>query len=72
MKLNNLYLIKVWKGTDIDKLGCSYYQDRGLPHMGRNGYTFRCGLCINACPVGSNIPKRESISKGVRPVKIVP
>ncbi len=62
----------VWKGTDIDKPGCSYYQDRGLPHMGRNGYTFRCGLCINACPVGSDIPKRESISKGVRPAKIVP
>ncbi len=62
----------VWKGTDIDKLGCSYYQDRGLSHMGRNGYTFRCGLCINACPVGSDISNRESISKGVRPVKIVP
>ncbi|UCG07725.1 MAG: epoxyqueuosine reductase [Desulfobacterales bacterium] len=62
----------VWKGSDIDKPGCSYYQDRGLPHMGRNGYTFRCGLCINACPVGSDIPKRESIAKGVRPVKIVP
>ena len=62
----------VWKGTAIDKLGCSYYQDRGLPHMGRNGYSFRCGLCINACPVGSDIPKRESISKGVRPAKIVP
>jgi len=62
----------VRKGTDIDKPGCSYYQDRGLPHMGRNGYTFRCGLCINACPVGSDIPARESISRGIRPAKIVP
>ncbi len=62
----------VWKGVNIDKAGCSYYQDRGLPHMGRNGYTFRCGLCINACPVGSEIPKRETIAQGVRPVKIVP
>lgn len=62
----------VWKGTTIDKAGCSYYQDRGLPHMGRNGYTFRCGLCINACPVGSEIPKRETIAQGIRPVKIVP
>jgi ferredoxin len=62
----------VWKGTDIDKPGCSYYQDRGLPHMGRNGYTFRCGLCIAACPVGSDLPNRESLAKGIRPVKIVP
>lgn len=62
----------VWKGTDIDKPGCSYYQDRGLPHMGRNGYSFRCGLCINACPVGSEIPERESIARGMRPIKIVP
>jgi epoxyqueuosine reductase QueG len=61
----------VWKGTNIDKPGCSYYQDRGLPRMGRNGYTFRCGLCINACPVGSEIPKRKSITKGIRPVKLV-
>jgi epoxyqueuosine reductase len=49
----------VWRGTDIDKAGCSYYQDRGLPRMGRNGYTFRCGLCIHACPVGSDIPERK-------------
>ena len=62
----------VWRGVNIDKAGCSYYQDRGLPHMGRNGYTFRCGLCINACPVGSEIPKRETIAQGIRPVKIVP
>lgn len=62
----------VWKGQDIDKAGCSYYQDRGLPHMGRNGYSFRCGLCIAACPVGSEIPKRKSIAQGIRPVKIVP
>ena len=62
----------VWKGVDIDKQGCSYYQDRGLPHMGRNGYTFRCGLCISACPVGSEIPKRESLAQGIRPVKMVP
>lgn len=62
----------VWQGVNIDKAGCSYYQDRGLPHMGRNGYTFRCGLCINACPVGSEIPKRETTAQGIRPVKIVP
>lgn len=62
----------VWKGVNIDKAGCSYYQDRGLPRMGRNGYTYRCGLCITACPVGSEIPKRESIVKGIRPVKMVP
>ncbi|MGD9031571.1 MAG: hypothetical protein PVJ69_13405 [Desulfobacteraceae bacterium] len=62
----------VWKGTNIDKAGCSYYQDRGLPHMGRNGYTFRCGLCIHACPVGSEIPERETLAQGIRPVKIVP
>jgi epoxyqueuosine reductase QueG len=62
----------VWKGTNIDKASCSYYQDRGLPHMGRNGYTFRCGLCINACPVGTEIPKRETIVQGIRPVKIIP
>jgi epoxyqueuosine reductase len=62
----------VWQGVNIDKAGCSYYQDRGLPHMGRNGYTFRCGLCINACPVGSDIPKRETIAQGIRPAKIVP
>ncbi len=62
----------VWRGTDIDKSGCSYYQDRGLPRMGRNGYTFRCGLCIHACPVGSEVPQRETIAKGMRPAKIVP
>jgi epoxyqueuosine reductase len=62
----------IWKGVNIDKQGCSYYQDRGLPHMGRNGYTFRCGLCITACPVGSEISKRETIAQGIRPVKIVP
>ena len=62
----------VWQGVSIDKAGCSYYQDRGLPRMGRNGYTFRCGLCINACPVGSEISKREMIAQGIRPVKIVP
>ncbi len=62
----------VWKGVNIDKQGCSYYQDRGLPHMGRNGYTFRCGLCITACPVGSEISKRETIAQGIRPVTIVP
>ncbi len=62
----------VWQGVNIDKAGCSYYQDRGLPHMGRNGYTFRCGMCINACPVGSDIPRRETIAQGIRPIKIVP
>lgn len=62
----------VWRGTDIDKPGCSYYQDRGLPHMGRNGYTFRCGLCVAACPVGSGIKKRETMAQGIRPAKIVP
>jgi len=62
----------IWKGVNIDKQGCSYYQDRGLPHMGRNGYTFRCGLCITACPVGSEISKRETIAQGIRPVTIVP
>jgi len=62
----------IWKGVNIDKQGCSYYQDRGLPHMGRNGYTFRCGLCITACPVGSEISKRETIARGIRPVAIVP
>ena len=62
----------VSRGVDIDKQGCSYYQDRGLPHMGRNGYTFRCGLCIRACPVGSDVLKRESVAKGIRPVKMVP
>jgi epoxyqueuosine reductase len=62
----------VWKGVNIDKQGCSYYQDRGLPRMGRNGYTFRCGLCITACPVGSKISKRETIAQGIRPVTIVP
>jgi epoxyqueuosine reductase len=54
------------QGVDINKQGCSYYQDRGLPRMGRNGYTYRCGLCISACPVGSDIPKRETIAKGIR------
>jgi len=36
----------------VDKVKCSYYQDRGLPKMGRNGYTYRCGLCVKHCPVG--------------------
>jgi len=62
----------VWRGVNIDKQGCSYYQDRGLPHMGRNGYTFRCGLCISACPVGSEISKRTTMAEGIRPVAIVP
>ena len=62
----------VWKGVNMDKQGCSYYQDRGLPHMGRNGYSFRCGLCITACPVGSKTSKRRTIAQGIRPVKIVP
>lgn len=59
------------EGVAIDKQGCSYYQDRGLPKMGRNGYTYRCGLCITACPVGSDIPKRETIAKGIRPLSSV-
>lgn len=48
----------ITEGVGIDKQGCSYYQDRGLPRMGRNGYTFRCGMCIKACPVGSEVPGR--------------
>jgi len=59
------------QGVSIDKQGCSYYQDRGLPRMGRNGYTYRCGMCINACPVGSDVPKRESIAGGMRPTNRV-
>ncbi|MBW1690270.1 MAG: epoxyqueuosine reductase [Deltaproteobacteria bacterium] len=62
----------VWRGVNIDKQGCSYYQDRGLPHMGRNGYTFRCGLCITACPVGSEISTRTTMAQGIRPVRIIP
>jgi epoxyqueuosine reductase QueG len=51
----------VWKkivteGQSIDKQRCSYHQDC-LPRMGRNGYTFRCGLCISSCPVAS--PRAE-------------
>lgn len=48
------------EGVSIDKQGCSYFQDRGLPRMGRNGYTYRCGMCINACPVGSEVPGGDS------------
>ena len=59
------------QGVDIDKQGCSYYQDRGLPRMGRNGYTYRCGMCINACPVGSDVPKRDTIPNGIRPTNRV-
>jgi len=62
----------IWQGVRIDKAGCSYYQDRVLPHMGRNGYTYRCGLCIAACPVGSEVPQRESVTRRIRPVRIVP
>ena len=62
----------VWSGVSIDKQGCSYYQDRGLPHMGRNGYTFRCGLCITACPVGSEISTRSTMTQSIRPVRIIP
>ena len=62
----------VWNGVKIDKPGCSYYQDRGLPHMGRNGYTYRCGMCIMACPVGSEIRKRKTVAKGIRPVRMIP
>jgi epoxyqueuosine reductase len=62
----------VQNGIKIDKPGCSYYQDRGLPHMGRNGYTYRCGMCITACPVGSEIRKRETIARGIRPVRMIP
>lgn len=51
------------EGVAINKQGCSYYQDRGLPRMGRNGYTYRCGMCINVCPVGSSIPTRHSIAQ---------
>jgi epoxyqueuosine reductase len=39
----------------IDKIKCSYYQDRGLPKMGRNGYTYRCGLCVKNCPLGNRV-----------------
>jgi len=60
------------EGIKIDKPGCSYYQDRGLPHMGRNGYTYRCGMCITACPVGSEVRKRETIARGIRPVRMIP
>jgi epoxyqueuosine reductase len=59
------------QGVSIDKQGCSYFQDRGLPKMGRNGYTYRCGMCINACPVGSDVPARESIAEGIRPTNRV-
>ncbi len=62
----------IWEGIKIDKPGCSYYQDRGLPHMGRNGYTYRCGMCITACPVGSDIPKRDTVARGIRPVRMIP
>jgi epoxyqueuosine reductase QueG len=62
----------VRNGIKIDKPGCSYYQDRGLPHMGRNGYTYRCGMCIAACPVGSEIHKRETLARGIRPVRMIP
>ena len=57
----------ILQGVSIDKQGCSYYQDRGLPRMGRNGYTYRCGMCIQACPVGSDVPERDSIAAGIRP-----
>jgi len=62
----------IWEGVKIDKPGCSYYQDRGLPHMERNGYTYRCGMCIAACPVGSEIPKRDTVARGIRPVRMIP
>jgi epoxyqueuosine reductase QueG len=42
------------EGT-VDKIKCSYYQDRGLPKMGRNGYTYRCGLCVKHCPIGNRV-----------------
>lgn len=61
----------ILQGVSIDKQGCSYYQDRGLPRMGRNGYTYRCGLCISACPVGSDVPRRDSIAAGIRPTSRV-
>jgi epoxyqueuosine reductase QueG len=62
----------VRNGIKIDKPGCSYYQDRGLPHMGRNGYTYRCGMCIAVCPVGSKIRKRDTVTRGIRPLRITP
>ena len=61
-----------WNGIKIDKPGCSYYQDRGLPHMGRNGYTYRCGICIAVCPVGSKIRRRETVGRGIRPARMIP
>ncbi len=57
----------VWKnivmeGQAMDKHRCSYHQDY-LPRMGRNGYTFRCGLCISCCPVASQ-PNTKKIRAG--------
>jgi epoxyqueuosine reductase len=57
------------EGQRIDKQGCSQYMDT-LPRMGRNGYVYRCGLCIERCPVGSRVKRRESIIQGFRPTKL--
>jgi len=59
----------VWKGVPIDRARCSYYQDRELQAQTRNGYTFRCGMCIAVCPVGSRVNKRETIARGIRPIQ---
>jgi epoxyqueuosine reductase QueG len=43
-------------GVAIDKVACTHYQDRFLGKFGRDGYTYRCGMCIANCPVGRPIP----------------
>jgi epoxyqueuosine reductase QueG len=47
-------------GVAINKTECTHYQDRFLGKFGRDGYTYRCGMCIANCPAGNSISKNAS------------
>ena len=40
------------EGIAIDKVACTHHQDHFLGKFGRDGYTYRCGMCMANCPAG--------------------
>ena len=47
-------------GVAINKLACNQYQDYTLGKFGRDGYSYRCGLCYSNCPAVRSIKTTDS------------